>query len=262
MTRRISNRTNSKRGSYTVEAAIFLPLLILAVLTIGMTLKTDSAWESCIYGAIDESTQMAAMEGTGVDLAKGIAGPATIESRLSADNPHMSYIDINRYLHGYSQGGLSNLTSFNLSAEAEPKLPLGFSRSHSYSFRIKYRGFVGNDYGDGGMGAKALETATDQTPVTIFPQAGIKYHGENCTYVKACVHGEILTSSLKRRYSSCGLCDSNSIALGSTVFCFNGENTAYHRGNCPSINRHYIVIDKSEAIAKGYTPCSKCGGKN
>ena len=43
-------------------------------------------------------------------------------------------------------------------------------------------------------------------------------------------------------------------------FCFGSDGTAYHRGTCRTINRKSVAIDKSEAVERGYAPCSKCGG--
>ena len=48
------------RGFYTLEAAVFLPLVILAVLSLGYFMKIEGLWENCIHGAIDESSVIAA----------------------------------------------------------------------------------------------------------------------------------------------------------------------------------------------------------
>ena len=47
-------KRNSK-GFYTLEAVIFLPLVLLAVLSLGYFMKVEGAWENAFYGAIDES---------------------------------------------------------------------------------------------------------------------------------------------------------------------------------------------------------------
>ena len=49
-------KRNSK-GFYTLEAVIFLPLVLLAVLSLGYFMKVEGAWENAFYGAIDESTE-------------------------------------------------------------------------------------------------------------------------------------------------------------------------------------------------------------
>ena len=110
------------------------------------------------------------------------------------------------------------------------------------------------------MGASELETSRAKQTVWIFPQSGEKYHGENCTYVKATVHPVILSDSVRRRYDACGICRSGKAASGSLVFCFGSDGTAYHIGTCRTIERRSVTIDRSEAAERGYRPCSKCGG--
>ena len=56
------------------------------------------------------------------------------------------------------------------------------------------------------------------------------------------------------------MCLSDDIPEGSLVFCFGSDGTAYHRGTCRTIDRKSVAIDRSEAVERGYAPCSKCGG--
>ena len=42
-------KRNSK-GFYTLEAVIFLPLVLLAVLSMGYFMKVEGAWENAFYG--------------------------------------------------------------------------------------------------------------------------------------------------------------------------------------------------------------------
>ncbi len=210
-------RHREKAGFYTVEAAILLPLIILAVLTIGYFIRADSAWETAMHKKIDSCSFNAATQSIGI---------------------HTQHIE----------------ETINL------RMPLGFGGDYSYSGKIKYRDFKGHKYSANGLGAEGLESEKDSERVWIFPLSGTKYHDEHCTYVKATIHSCILTESLKRRYSPCALCHSEKMTLGSIAFCFYGDDTSYHYGSCRSIDRHTIVIDKSEAEKKGYRPCSKCGG--
>ena len=51
---------NTKKGSITVEAAIILPLFIIAVLTISYTVKLIETEEDVINGIADEARYKAA----------------------------------------------------------------------------------------------------------------------------------------------------------------------------------------------------------
>ncbi|MEE0772470.1 MAG: hypothetical protein UIJ87_04750 [Anaerovoracaceae bacterium] len=255
MTRYIDVR--SSRGSYTLEAAIFLPLVVLAVLSLGYFMKVTGAWENCIHGAVDESARIAAGS---IDRSVASSAGVSVSRRINDDNPELDEMRIKDIRIMYSDGFTDDLTSYRMTAGMKLELPLGFSGQFDLDFGIKYRGFTGRSYSASPLGAERLQQYEQQNTVWIFPHSGERYHGESCTYVKASVSPRVLTSALMRKYKSCGLCDSDSIARGSVVFCFSEAGSAYHRGSCSSIVRHVSAIDRSEAIEKGYTPCTKCGG--
>ena len=244
-----------KRGAYTVEAAICLPLVMLAVLTLGYFIEADSAWENSMNAAFTECSYA---QSSGLDLSKAALGVRL--RRDAADFGQDVGLSISGRRFSYSDGRHTNLNSFRLRAEVDLALPLRFGRLFEYEALVKYRDFVGLQYERPSLGAAGLEQEEDSTEVWIFPQSGTKYHDKNCTYVRATVHSCILTNALRRQYDPCGMCGSGSLPSGSVVFCFYGDDTCYHRGSCRSIQRHTVVVDKGEAEKKGYTPCSKCGG--
>lgn len=247
----------STKGFYTVEAAIFLPLVILSVLSLGYFMKVEGTWENCIHGAIDESSFIASRSYDEINAA--LLGPA-VSRRINEDNPELDIMQLKDIRIMYKDMYGDDLSSFRIFAVRRLDLPLGFSREFTFDQGIKFRGFTGVVNGGIPMGKEGLESYVDQTPVWIFPHSGEKYHRENCTYVKAAATPVILTLSIRKNYDSCSLCNSESMVSGELVFCFKGEDTAYHRSNCSSIVKDVSVIDKSEAIKKGYKPCTKCGG--
>lgn len=246
------------KGFYTLEAAIFLPLVILAVLSLGYFMKAEGAWEQCIYRALDESTETAAKAYDGVSAA---AFKGKLQNRITQQDSPLEYAQAKRVLVMYSDGNNDSLTSFQLEAGMKLELPIGFGREFDFKTRVKYRNFVGKKSSGNPLGCDGLQENEKKDPVWIFPCSGEKYHSQNCTYVKASAEKKILNSALKRKYAACGMCRSGSLKSGTVVYCFKGEDTAYHRGSCRSIVRHIIVIDRSEAVKRGYTACSKCGGR-
>ena len=245
----------NKKGIYTVEAAICLPLVLLAVITLGYFIEADSAWENSMNAAFRECSYA---QCSGLDLSKAFLG---VKLRHDAAGFGQD-VDLNlsdrRY--SYDDGRHTDVNSFRLRAEVDLTLPLHFGRFFDYEAPVKYRDFVGLQYSRTPLGAEGLEQDEDSTEVWIFPQSGTRYHDKNCTYVRATVHSCILTNELRRQYDSCAMCGSGNLPSGSVVFCFYGDDTCYHRGNCRSIRRHTVVVDRTEAEEKGYTPCSKCGG--
>ncbi|MBQ9016066.1 MAG: hypothetical protein IJ109_08085 [Firmicutes bacterium] len=248
---------HSTRGYYTIEAAMLLPLVLLMILALGYYTKAQGTWENAFHCAADESCVASAMSWDGVS---GYTAGMRIRRRLAKAGDGLSGFELRNALYDYSDGTADHLTSFELEASSDLRLPAGFSRTFRFSSRIKYRGFVGQVYRGEPLGTEGLENGLPEDPVWIFPQSGKRYHTSSCTYVKAAVHSEVLTSRIRYGYGTCSTCHSETIPSGSIVYCFEGEDTAYHRSSCRTIQRHTAVIDRTEAIEKGYTPCSKCGG--
>lgn len=245
------------KGFYTLEAVIVLPIVLLAILSLGYFMKVEGAWENCMHIVFDESSEAASKAyGTGMAVIKS----DSIEKRVLEENPEIKSIEIYHMLTGFADMTSDKLTSYSVRMSMDMELPLGFSRTFDFDCRVKLRGFVGKKMINSPMGNTGLENDVLSDPVCIFPMSGERYHNKNCTYVKASVSQRVLNSALKKKYNSCSLCDSIEVAAGSIVFCFDGEDTAYHKGTCRTIRRHTAVIDKSDAEKKGYSPCSKCGG--
>ena len=70
----------------------------------------------------------------------------------------------------------------------------------------------------------------------------------------------VLNTTIKKKYKSCPLCGSGKAKKGSRIYYFPSAGEDYHLPGCSALQRNYIEIDKRDAIERGYTPCSKCGG--
>lgn len=254
---KLINMTKSTKGFYTVEAAIFLPIVILAVLSMGYFMKIEGTWENCIHGAVDESALAASRSYDNINAAS--IGSA-VSKRINEDNPYLTSMKIKNIRIMYDDGNIDDVTSYRITAAIDLKLPMGFSRRFRLDQGIKFRGFTGVDHISTPLGAEGLETLEKQEPVWIFPHSGERFHAEECTYIKAAASPAVLTSALHKKHDPCRICSSEDVAIGSIVFCFEGEGTAYHRSTCGTMIKHTSVIDKSEAVKKGYLPCTKCGG--
>lgn len=244
-------------GFYALEAALFLPVVILAVLTLGYFIKAEGIWENCTHGAADESSLLAVKA---YDSAYAAGTGTIIKKRLEEDNPQLDSIKINNVRVMYSDSYTDDLVSYSMEIKKTLAFPLGFTYDFKKKGQIKFRCFTGVKVKGTPMGKDGLENEQQEDCVWIFPLSGEKYHDENCTYVKAAVYPKILTERIKQDYRSCSICGSENIAYGRTVFCFEGEGTAYHRSTCRIVDRKTMTIDRTEAKKKGYMPCSKCGG--
>lgn len=246
------------KGFYTLEAAIFLPFVILAVISLGYFIKIEGMWENCIHGAIDESSIVAVK--AGVDEREAVMTGIRVKQRIKEDNPGLDSIEIKNLKVLYSDTYEDKLISYRIRAGEKISFPLGFQWEFNLESSVRLRCFAGKKNRGEPLGAEGLEKREEGDAVYIFPHRGEKYHASDCTYVLASVKAEILTAGLKRKHKACSLCRSEQLPAGSLVFCFEGRNTAYHKGSCKTIARRTVIIDRKEAEKKGYSQCSKCGG--
>lgn len=240
------------RGYYTVEAAIFLPLFLVAALTIGYFIKVVGCIESGMHGAVDESRRQAAY--AYVDRA-GAGFEDRLERRILSENKFIDGVDVSsmKYLSG--DGNIS----FNMKYHMDVKLPLGMYDGFDVEDRLKCRGWIGKS-GTDPFGFDAMERDEDAKIVYIFPMWGSKYHQKSCTYVTAHPVQGVLTSEIKSRYDPCATCKPGGLSIGSVIYYFPKYGGSYHKGNCNSIKKYTITIEADQAKKRGYTPCSKCGG--
>lgn len=248
---------NTKRGSVTVEAAIILPLFIIAFLTISYTIKLIETEEDVVNSMTDEARYIAAyayIEKTGTGIKN------RIENRIENDGAAEDFrIKKVRYLYG----NISNngLISIDADYTVVNRMPIKMREDFYRSTGIMFRGFVGKDNTDSVFSFDLMETADDGTVVWIFPNAGERYHNENCSYIKVYPVQCILTDEIRKGYAPCRICRPDEYGNGHIVYCFKKTGKAYHSAQCSTVDRYVVEITKYEAIESGYTKCSKCGGE-
>lgn len=246
-----------RRGFITVEAAIVLPVFLLAVIAIGSYIRLFGIMENVSYSMMDEASR-AASNAYVIRVSPLLSN--TVYERISEDCAGIEDLKITKVRYLYDDGDLDGMISMKAEYRSDLNLPMGMGHAVEMVSQVKCRGFVGEDNTGTTMPFDEMEKEGVWDPVWIFPSDGEKYHGESCTYVTANAREMVLTSSVKRKFSACLLCDAQEAAIGSYVYCFMENGTAYHKRECRQVTRFTIEINRNEAIDKGYSPCSKCGG--
>jgi hypothetical protein len=241
-----------RRGYYTVEAAIFLPIFIVAVLTVGYLMKVIGGVEGGMHACTDEARRQAAY--AYVDKG-GIGFSGRLEKRIKKEGKYVTRANVKNM----SYLGADGRISFDVAYYIDFVLPLDLYDGFKVTDRLRCRGWIGKTYNDP-FGFDAMEKDEDATIVYIFPMWGSKYHKKECTYVTAHPVQTVLTSGLRKQYDACALCKPGSLPDGSVVYCFPKYGGSFHRGNCNSVKKYTITIELEQAKQRGYTPCSKCGG--
>ena len=248
---------HTKKGSLSVEAAIFLPIFIIGVLTFAYLIKLMAVQETVFHSFADEARKLS---------SEAVIYPtvpfyeARLMDRLYDENPDDIYaIDLDHFRYLSNASGMNGIISMDLDYKVKIKLPIQFYNDLPISETLVFRGFIGSEEELDPMSFEEMETEKESDLVWIFPKAGGRYHKENCTYISSKPRQVRLSEHLKRKYKSCSICHSSKITNGNYVYCF-PDGEVYHKGNCPTVEKYVISIEKEEAIKRGYTPCSKCGG--
>ena len=249
---------NTKKGFITVEAAIFLPVFLIGVLTIAYVIKFMSIEEGIFHSLTDEARALSA-EAVVNPMPMGFE--ARLKSRIYneyGDNIIGLDLDNFRYLYANGQPGM---ISMDLNYDVRVKLAIPFYKTMPISESLIFRGFVGKKTDQVPFPFEEMEKETESTTVWVFPRAGGRYHKESCTYISSKPREVVLSKSVKRNYGSCSLCESGKLNSGALVYCFPKYGDAYHTASCPTVDKYVISMEKEEAVEKGYTPCTKCGGE-
>jgi hypothetical protein len=241
-----------------LEAAIFLPIFILSVLTVGWLIKLIAVQEN-VFCALADETEKAAAEASLTPYPLFFKGD--VEKRIAEENGgELENLRIARFDYRYGLGEYTEQIRVTVDYDIGVKLPAALIRAIPVSDTVLCRAFVGANNADTPMSAAELEEEKESRTVWIFPRSGTKYHSETCSYVAVYPREALLGAGVRQRYTPCKLCDPGSLPAGSLVYCFQTAGKAFHRGDCTLVDRYVVPIELEEAEARGYTPCLKCGG--
>lgn len=252
-------RKNTKRGFITIEAAILLPVFFIGVLTFAYLIKLVTIQEAVVHTMTDEARKASA------EAPLYPINPfyeSTLLTRISQEHPaeiEAMYPRDFRYL--VRMDGNDGMIAMDVDYEVKLNLPIRFYSSLPLRERLVFRGFIGAEQGWVPMTFEEMERDEQSHQVWIFPRAGGRYHREDCTYIAVEPREMVLSSAIRKQYSSCEICRPEALGNGNLIYCFTRAGKAYHQGSCPTVDRYVIAVEKDEAIERGYTSCLKCGGE-
>jgi len=247
-----------KNGFITLEASIFLPVFIIGILTIGYLMKFIYVQENILYTICDEAKQISKSAYI-IKAAPFFA--LTLEKKLEMENKNVEDVETEDFKYLYSSEGLDGLIRYEASYWMDIKFPIKLYDGLSGKETVVFRGLIGSRKEADPTGLDEMEEEKQSDKVWIFPTAGKRYHKRDCPYIAVLPTEAVLTEDIKRKYHACQLCDSKNMETGSLVYYFLKTGEAYHDGECPTVEKYVIEIEKETAVKKGYYPCIKCGGE-
>lgn len=242
-----------KKGSYLVEAAIIMPIFILAVLMMISAVPALSTAENVAFSMSDELYLESAKMPFSGDAA---TMKLRMKNRMKEENPKLSAFEITTCKYRYRKKSIDDLLTVKYGFSYDGNDLQRIFQSAEFTGSLTVRAFTGTIHKSA---PEAVETEDDKI-VYVFPQWGMRYHRKNCTYVMGSCQMVYLTEQIQKQYKSCRLCHASSAQIGSPVFCFVKYGEAYHVAGCSTVKRYYITMGQHKAEGQGYSPCSKCGG--
>ena len=239
-----------KSGSILTEGAIFIPIYIIAAVTLLYLVKicmisvivTDAAENAAGITSVAESD--AAVYSSGSYLGDNGLDEACLKSFCTAFE---------------GKSGIEDLKSIKLIYDTKISLPLPIIKQASVTCIMPVRHWTGSSFTGSPYGFEMMEKDEDSSLVVIFPRSGSRYHDSDCRYVKSYAEKTLLTAELRNKYSACPLCTKGKLKDGSSVYIF-PSGKSYHCKDCSSVTRYVTEIDVQDAVSKGYTACTVCGG--
>ena len=212
-----------KKGAIIVDAAIILPIFLVALLTLACFSRLMAEEEQMLNDLLETGERMAAAA-------------------------------------WFSDGEGDSLIPLTDISRGEIPLPLDFPKASALQAKILVRGFTGAPARNDPAGFDVFGESNRCFLVYVFPRAGERFHVRDCAVIEVGAEEMILTDSLRRKYAPCSHCQPESLLAGNRVYCFPKEGETYHRKSCYLVDRYISEMTALEAVNQGYSPCLVCGG--
>lgn len=203
---------NTKKGSYIVEAAMSLPVLILCIVAITLIINIISICENIGFCSAKEMHEICASAYNA--KAGGTAGRIAVQRAVAAENPKIKNFAVTGFRYQFTYKDIDELVGLQTKANFGVENSIGIRGKIVFNQKLLARTFTGKLENSKPLSEEEFQRNEESVPVVIFPKYGVRFHLETCRYVKQNYRGE----------------------------------------------EYKIEMEKEDAKAKGYTPCSVCGG--
>jgi hypothetical protein len=247
-----------------VEAAIVLPIFLLAVFALASLIRMTAVEENIGNALVDETRLLAAEAKVPIraaayqtDLTDRIMDENFSEIQSAKLSPFLYRIPYVDPVNGRTYDNLIGASVDYVYDISIPMLPIPMQTG---STTVLTRAFVGSELKGSPMSFDEMEKNDSSKMVWVFPRSGTKYHASSCRFVANEPRETILTSSVRHGFSPCKICKPNELRNGALVYCFPTSGKAYHTGKCTQVEKYVIELSENEAKRNGYGACGVCGG--
>ncbi len=169
----------NKRGSYIVEGALLLPILILSICALALTIKVIEVCEDICFTTAQEVLK--------IDLGaykfnNSVSLCNDMEEKISKAN--LTSFEITRFKYLYNQNQMTDLIAVDAEGEFNVTNPIGIGGQIHFGERLLTRGFTGTIQEGTPLSLDEFCGTGASYKVKVYPKYGERYHTKNCIYVK------------------------------------------------------------------------------
>ena len=171
----------AKRGSYSLEAALTLPVLIICVVSLVLVVKIAAVSEGVCFTAareLREQSLRACSYITDVSLCKNM------EKQVLEEQEALTDFRVLKSRVRHAQGGIEDLLTVDSLATFTVAHALGVDGRIDFAADIMGRAFTGTLRDSSPLEAGEFAREGVASEVVVFPRYGERFHRPQCRYVK------------------------------------------------------------------------------
>lgn len=199
----------SKKGSYILEATMFLPVLILCVCALILVIRIIGVCEGVCFATAQEIKENLAKTYNNI---MSVSLCKNIEDSVLEEEESLRDFEITRFRYGHSRGDIDDLIVLEGRAAFNVANGIGINGRIEFEEKLMVRGFTGTTQRGSPLGEDEFTTNVSSYKVVIFPKYGRRYHKESCRYVKQEKGQESCTIIMEKEdarrkgYTPCQVC--------------------------------------------------------
>ena len=198
---------NSKKGGYIVEAAIVLPIFIVAVILLISIVPRAARCERLVYAICDEMTQeniqahfFKSYMRCKSNLTDGALRALKSDDSFSVDR--LGYCHTDRVRSGRTSMVIDDVITADFTAFITYLDPLSMGSDMEFSGKIKCRPYTGTERREEAMSREDMERDENSDPVYVFPKSGERYHRKDCSVLNPACEAAVFSQDIRKRYGS------------------------------------------------------------
>lgn len=173
----------NRKGSYLVEAALTLPVFIMAAVVLALVVQMIAVCETIGFVT---SRELKNYTGTNLKIFSSVSLSREIVSGVEQEWETMPILDgfkVKRVRTGFHSGKLEELNSVMSEAVFSVDTMTGISLETVFSQKLMARSFSGARQDCAPLGADAFMQTGQALTVLVYPKYGERFHSVDCSIV-------------------------------------------------------------------------------